>query len=303
MCPLPDLSGAVEMDGITPSKLAFVLTVVTAVSFFLITALCVPLVILLDTDPDFLPVFVVLPWYVFTYFAIAKVLRFREEKWKISLVKSGQHQFFKGGSFLKFYLGFVWRAVVLAAVINPLTEAIAANSDESLLLGFVSASLTIYLAYLWLLKFPFGEVSIGFNVLFKHVPYIRDSGLPTPTEVVFEQRGTESVLSSVGNILQGLGGAFFFGAYFVVGVVQFFAIYDFVNDVWGWWGFFSFIGAGFLAYIPILGGIAGIYAAYSVWEWDLIWSVLLFGWPLVLFVIVLSFVIVTEGLRKMKVLS
>ncbi len=291
------------MDGITPSKLAFVLTIVTAVNFFLITALCVPLIILLDADPNFLPVFVVLPWYIFTYFAIAKVLRFREEKWKISLVKSGQHQLFKGGSFLKFYLGFVWRAVVLAAVINPITEAIAANSSGSLSLGFVSASLTIYLAYLWLLKFPFGEVSIGFNVLFKHVPYVRDSGLPTPTEVVFEQRRSESVLSSVGSLLQGIGGVFFFGVYFVVGLVQFFAVYDFFSDVWGWWGFFSFIGAGILAYIPILGGVAGIYAAYNVWGWDLIWSILLFGWPLVLFAAAFAFVMVTEGLRKIKVLS
>jgi len=49
--------------------------------------------------------------------------------------------------------------------------------------------------------------------------------------------------------------AFFGVAYFLMGVVQFFAIWDFLSGGDG--GFLSFLGAMFLAGIPIVGSAMG----------------------------------------------
>ena len=74
--------------------------------------------------------------------------------------------------------------------------------------------------------------------------------------------------------------AFFGVAYFLMGVVQFFAIWDFLSGGDG--GFLSFLGAMFLAGIPIVGSAMGVLGAYNVWGWSLMASILLmFGWLIV----------------------
>jgi hypothetical protein len=71
--------------------------------------------------------------------------------------------------------------------------------------------------------------------------------------------------------------AFFGVAYFLMGIVQFFAIWDFLSGGDG--GFLSFIGAISLAGIPIVGSALGVLGAYNVWGWSLMASILLmFGW-------------------------
>ena len=73
---------------------------------------------------------------------------------------------------------------------------------------------------------------------------------------------------------------FFGAAYFLMGVVQFFAIWDYLSGGDG--GFFSFIGAMFLAGIPIVGSAMGVLGAYNIWGWSLMASILLmFGWLIV----------------------
>ena len=66
---------------------------------------------------------------------------------------------------------------------------------------------------------------------------------------------------------------FFGAAYMLMGVVQFFAIWDYLSGGDG--GFFSFIGAMFLAGIPIVGSAMGVLGAYNVWGWSLMASILL----------------------------
>ena len=74
--------------------------------------------------------------------------------------------------------------------------------------------------------------------------------------------------------------AFFGVAYFLMGIVQFFAIWDFLSGGDG--GFLSFLGAMFLAGIPIVGSAMGVLGAYNVWGWSLMASILLmFGWLIV----------------------
>ena len=73
---------------------------------------------------------------------------------------------------------------------------------------------------------------------------------------------------------------FFGAAYMLMGVVQFFAIWDYLSGGDG--GFFSLIGAMFLAGIPIVGSAMGVLGAYTVWGWSLMASILLmFGWLIV----------------------
>jgi hypothetical protein len=71
----------------------------------------------------------------------------------------------------------------------------------------------------------------------------------------------------------------FFALYVVIGFAQLFAIMDW----FGWGGLFGFLGAAFLAYIPIVGSVIGVLGAHEVWHWSWLASLLLFFWyvPLV----------------------
>lgn len=71
---------------------------------------------------------------------------------------------------------------------------------------------------------------------------------------------------------------FFFLAYFVIGLVQLFAIVDGVEYATGISGFFAFLIGVFTTYIPILGAILGVYGAVNVWDWSLVQSLVLFFW-------------------------
>ena len=80
----------------------------------------------------------------------------------------------------------------------------------------------------------------------------------------------------------------FFGiAYFVVGLVQLFAIAAGIENGLGWHSFFSFAGALFVTYIPLLGSILGVYGATTAWGWDLIQALVLFFWYVPVFLVFL----------------
>lgn len=78
---------------------------------------------------------------------------------------------------------------------------------------------------------------------------------------------------------QGLIVQLFFGiAYFVVGIVQLFAIADGVGFGLGVGSFISFFIAIFVTYIPLLGSILGLYGAVNVWDWSIWQALVLFFW-------------------------
>lgn len=82
--------------------------------------------------------------------------------------------------------------------------------------------------------------------------------------------------------------AFFQIAYFVIGLVQFLAVWDGAEYFLGASSFlgrmFAFLFSLFVTYIPILGSILGVYGAVNVWDWSLTKSLILFFWyvPVVL---------------------
>ena len=71
---------------------------------------------------------------------------------------------------------------------------------------------------------------------------------------------------------------FFIIPYFVIGFAQLFAIMDWLEASWGWDGFFGFLAALFVTYIPLLGSILGVLGAHDVWHWSWLASLLLFFW-------------------------
>ena len=71
----------------------------------------------------------------------------------------------------------------------------------------------------------------------------------------------------------------FFGiAYFLIGIIQLFAIVDGVDYATGIDGVFAFIIAVLTTYIPFLGAGLGVYGAVNVWDWSLLQAALLFFW-------------------------
>lgn len=80
---------------------------------------------------------------------------------------------------------------------------------------------------------------------------------------------------------------FFTIGYLLVGVIQFFALWDGLNYALGLPSIVGFILSIFLTYIPIIGTLLGIYGAVNVWGWDLIRAVLLFFWYVPVLLVVL----------------
>jgi hypothetical protein len=70
--------------------------------------------------------------------------------------------------------------------------------------------------------------------------------------------------------------------FFVASLVQVAAVYSFFNDYWGWWFVFALPAALIAGGIPLVGAIAGTYAAHEVWGWDLFNAILLFFWYFIL---------------------
>lgn len=87
-------------------------------------------------------------------------------------------------------------------------------------------------------------------------------------------------------------------AYFVVGLVQFFAVWDGAEYFLGAESFvgrmFAFFLSLFLTYIPLLGSALGVYGAVNVWDWSLAKSIVLFFWYVPIFVIFLGYGLISD---------
>jgi hypothetical protein len=77
---------------------------------------------------------------------------------------------------------------------------------------------------------------------------------------------------------------FFQIAYFVIGAVQFFAIWDGFKYMLGVGSFFGFLLALFITYIPLVGSAMGVYGAIKVWDWGAVQAFVLFFWYLIILV-------------------
>ena len=74
--------------------------------------------------------------------------------------------------------------------------------------------------------------------------------------------------------------------YFGLGLIQWWATIDGLEYWFDISGFIAFILSGFIAYIPLIGTIAGFKGAMDVWGWDFIQAALLFFGPFIAIVII-----------------
>lgn len=83
-----------------------------------------------------------------------------------------------------------------------------------------------------------------------------------------------------------------YGVYFVVGIAQFFAIWDAI-ELYLDWGLLDFLIALFVTYIPLLGSILGYFGATEVWYWEPWQALALFFW----YVPIMAIVFVVGAMR------
>ncbi|MBB3693194.1 hypothetical protein [Sphingomonas sp. BK580] len=78
-------------------------------------------------------------------------------------------------------------------------------------------------------------------------------------------------------------------AYLVVGVVQFFAVWQgtgkflHIDSLFG--NVVTLVLSGGLTYIPLIGSAVGVYGAVYVWGWSLVKALVLFYWYVPFFMI------------------
>lgn len=101
-------------------------------------------------------------------------------------------------------------------------------------------------------------------------------------EIIVENSARSSSSSFV-SLLAGFIPLLNFG----IRLLQLAAIQSGIKGWWGWHWLIAMIIALPIAYIPIVGTVVGIMGAIKSWEWAPMLSILLFGWPYVLFAIVL----------------
>lgn len=92
--------------------------------------------------------------------------------------------------------------------------------------------------------------------------------------------------------------AFFQIAYFVVGIVQFFAVWDGTKYFLGLESFigrmFAFFISLLLTYVPLLGSSVGVYGSINVWDWTITKSLILFFWYVPVFIIFVGFSFIAD---------
>ncbi|HAT2138622.1 TPA: hypothetical protein ACT9LS_002109 [Legionella pneumophila] len=73
--------------------------------------------------------------------------------------------------------------------------------------------------------------------------------------------------------------------FLVIGFWQFFAVLDGLEAWYGLHGIVAIALGFFIAQLPIIGSVVGMYSANNVWDWSLLQATLLFFGPFVLVVL------------------
>lgn len=267
-------------------KIAAKLTLVSAISatvFALITGLAIgsanmqiskAAMILIVSLIAISGMYLILGWY----------FRKNYNKWNIALIKdTGSARTFSGVAFAALMFGFYWRTILIGFVTGAIGAMLKNMYGMSLTnvteLGvdlFVNV-LNFYIAFYWLIRAQYGsfrivelESDVFKNAVIEHGATTIEDAKTSIKDSVISVLGTVAVLS-------------FYG----LGFVQIFATYDFFRHYWEWNWFISVIGAMFIGYMPVVGSIAGVVAATKVWGWELWAAVLLFFYPIVLWIVIM----------------
>ena len=83
-------------------------------------------------------------------------------------------------------------------------------------------------------------------------------------------------------------GCLFYIVYLGMGLLQLAAICGGIKIWLGWPGLLAGIAALFVAYIPIVGTVLGIFGAVKAWDWSWTAAILFFCWQWILFAIIFA---------------
>lgn len=92
--------------------------------------------------------------------------------------------------------------------------------------------------------------------------------------------------------------AFFQIAYFAIGLVQLFAVWDGVEYAMNASSFIAkmiaFFITLFVTYIPLIGSGIGVYGAVHVWDWSLTKSLILFFWYVPVYILFFAYTLISD---------
>ena len=263
------------------SRLAAKILFWEVILLILVAALFVFITISFEVRKEFVGL-LLLPFFFLVYFlALQRVLSRAQREKLVWGYKEDKPVTLSGPCFLGLAWGLLWRSFILGALGNIFSQTIgnvfefASGASIDIVQAFITVG-SAYLAIYWLLRYQFGSLSLSYQEPTESLTsQIGDEAQPITED---ESRPGEAVNSGAAAILTTVAVIGYLG----VGLLQLMAIYGFFSDYWGWWAVPSFMAALFIAYIPILGSIAGTITASKVWGWEWYFAALLFFWPFLL---------------------
>jgi hypothetical protein len=217
-------------------------------------------------------------------FFIGRLLKSNAARYRIQLVdQSGHARILSTGITLSFIFEAFWRSIFVGVV----TKAGAAflmsaygtdiTSDQRIGIDVVAFLVTWFISFWWVYAAPFGNNRIVFDAS----KILIESQLSTIPVRAAPHGSLRDSVSSLKEAITGILGVIFAVSYFGLGLLQLAAVVDFFHSVLGWWFIISVLVAGFVAYIPIVGALAGSYAAVNAWGWAWYAAGALFFFPVI----------------------
>jgi hypothetical protein len=139
----------------------------------------------------------------------------------------------------------------------------------------------LFAAFYWVYAAPFGNYRILYDP--KKFP-IQSPGVVPPSP---SQSSLAASVSSLREMISSTLGVIFAISYFGIGLLQIGAVVSFFRDVLDWWLIPSLLVAGVVGYVPILGSLAGSYAAVNIWGWAWYTAISIFFFPLIIWIAVM----------------
>ena len=275
------------MSEIKIGKIARYLTAIFGFVFLLIAGLAILIGTNFPLGKDEALVITVFIALFLPYFFIGWVLRKNAMKWNIGIEKDedGTQKGFKGPPLISLYIGFIWRTLIVGIILNAIGSLIKTMYGNYLdegtenSLKIIIYILNVYFSFYWLILAQYGSFKI------KSLSEINRS----KKSITIDNNGglIRDMNTTLKETLIGLLATFTTISFFVLSILQVFAVYDFFRHYWEWSAIGSFFAAIFIGPIPRLGSLAGVIAASKLWNWEIIYAVLLFFYPIAFYLLIL----------------
>ena len=230
-----------------------------------------------QSDPRYVQPLAWALFFAVVHYILFALIRSRVNAGVILLTKDEKAIDLAGWRTIGLTWGLVWRFVLILGISETLFITFgtyrSVETSTGLVLALIAAIVYSFGASAWLLSYQAGRTKI----LFPQEPSTQRNHNMTDRD--------DSVIEAT---KQGIGAIFGTAAvvsYFAIGLVQLAAVFTFFDDYWGWWTIPSVIVGLFVAYMPLVGNVAGFLAATEIWDWTWYWAALLFFFPAILLAI------------------